>query len=196
MMVESELRRGWFSLAGLLLLAGLSYALLRWVEDSLRPPPPPDSQAPLLIVEHFRALRLNPAGLPETVIEAPRLTQWPGQAGATVEQPVLDWYQPDGVTHEWRLRAEQGWLASDRQTIRLEGTTVMTRSAVSGKAPVEITTRDVTIRPTERVAETAAPVHAVTPGGELQAVGARAWLDREQLELLSAVRGHYEPPTP
>jgi hypothetical protein len=36
-------------------------------------------------------------------------------------------------------------------------------------------------------------VRAVTPQGEFRAVGARAWLDQERLELLSEVRGTHEP---
>lgn len=180
-------------LAGLLLLAGLSYGLLRWVESSLREPAPAESQAPVLIIERFRAVRMNIAGVREYVVEAPLLRQLPAQLGTRVEQPVLDWYQPDGEIREWRLRADQGWIAADQQSLRLEGGVVMTRTAESGKPPVEIVTRDVLIRPAERYAETAAPARAVTPGGELRAVGVRAWLDREQLELLSEVRGYYEP---
>ena len=57
-----------------------------------------------------------------------------------------------------------------------------------------LTTRDVQIRLADRYLETAAPVKAVMPGGELRAVGARVWLDQERLELLSEVRGFYEPP--
>jgi len=185
--------RGWFYLAGLLLLAGLSYGLLRLVESSLREPVPAESQAPVLIIEQFRAVRMNVAGLREYVVEAPLLRQLPGQLGTWIEQPVLDWYQPDGETREWRLRADQGWIAADQQSMRLEGGVVMTRTTESGKSPVEVITRDVLIRPAERYAETAAPARAVTPGGELRAVGVRAWLDREQLELLSEVRGYYEP---
>ncbi len=180
-------------LAGLLLLAGLSYGLLRWVESSLREPAPAERQAPVLIIERFRAVRMNIAGVREYVVEAPLLRQLPAQLGTRVEQPVLDWYQPDGEIREWRLRADQGWIAADQQSLRLEGGVVMTRTAESGKPPVEIVTRDVLIRPAERYAETAAPARAVTPGGELRAVGVRAWLDREQLELLSEVRGYYEP---
>lgn len=185
--------RAWWSLAGLLALAGLSYGLLRWVESAMRDPVPAESQDPILIVDRFRAVRMNPAGLREYVIEAPRLTQLPGQLGTRIEQPVLDWYQPDGETREWRLRAERGWVAADQKAIRLEGAVVMTRAADSGKTPVEVTTRDILIRPADRYAETAAPTRAVTPGGELRAVGARAYLDREQLELLSEVRGYYAP---
>lgn len=185
--------RGWFYLAGLLLLAGASYGLLRWVESAMREPVSAESQAPILTIERFRAVRTNPAGLREYVVEAPLLRQLPGQLGTRIERPVLDWYRPDGATREWRLQADQGWVAADQKSMRLEGAVVMTRAADSGEPPVEITTRDLLIRPADRYAETAAPARAVTPGGELRAVGVRAWLDREQLELLSEVRGHYEP---
>lgn len=188
--------RGILSLAGLAALAGLSYGLLRWVESSLRAPAPADSQAPVLTVEQFRAVRLNLAGVREYVLEAPRLSQLPGQSGIRIEQPVLDWYQPDGQTRAWRLQADQGWIAADYQILRLEGTVVMDRAATSGKPPVTITTRDVSVHRTDRYAETAAPVRAVTPDGEFRAIGARAWLDQERLELLSEVRGFYVPPNP
>ena len=186
--------RGLLSLAGLAALAGLSYGLLRWVESSLRAPAPADSQAPVLTVEQLRAVRLNLAGIREYVLAAPRLWQLPGQGGIRIEQPVLDWYQPDGQTREWRLQAEQGWIAADYQILRLEGAVVMDRTAASGKPPATIKTRDVQIYRANRYAETAAPVRAITPDGEFRAVGARAWLDQEQLELLSEVRGSYAPP--
>lgn len=186
--------RGILSLVGLAALAGLSYGLLRWVESSLREPAPADSQAPVLTVEQSRAVRLNAAGVRESVVEAPRSWQLPGQGGVRLEQPILDWYQPDGQTKEWRVQAEQGWIAADNQLARLAGEVVMRRDAESGKPPVTITTRDVWLHRAERYAETAAPIKAVIPGGELHAVGARAWLDQERLELLSEVRGFYEPP--
>lgn len=181
-------------LAGLVLLVGVSYGLLRWVESSLRQPGPADDREPVLVAEQVRAVRLNLAGLREYVVAAPRMEQLPEQLGTRVERPTLDWYQPDGQTREWRVQSERGWVAADNQVVRLEGEVVMTRLAESGKTPVTITTRDVLIRPTERYAETAAPARAVTPGGEMRAVGLRAFLNVEQLELLSEVRGVYEPP--
>lgn len=188
--------RGILSLTGLALLAGLSYGLLRWVESELRQPAPVESHEPVLIIERFRAVHLNVAGLRESIIEAPRLAQLPNNLGTRIEQPVLDWYQPDGQTREWRLQAEQGWVAADQQSVRLEGEVKMVRTADSGKPPMTITTRDVWVRPEEHYAETAAPTRAVTPHGEFRAVGVRAWLDQERLELLSEVRGVYESPKP
>ncbi len=188
--------RGSLYLAGLALLAGLSYSLLRWVESSLREPVAVKSQEPVLVIQKFRAVRMTVAGLREYVLEAPLLKQLPDKLGTQVEQPQMDWYQPDGQTREWRLRSGQGWIASDQKQIRLEGEVVMTRTVESGQPPVTLTTRDVLVRPDIHYAETAAPARAVTPGGELRAVGMRAYLDQERLELLSEVRGVYEPPKP
>jgi lipopolysaccharide export system protein LptC len=94
------------------------------------------------------------------------------------------------------LRAEWGWVAADRQTLLLEGEVVVDRTTESGQLPVTLFTRDLRVRPAERYVETAAPARAVTPGGELRAVGARAWLDQGRVELLSEVRGVYEPLQP
>ena len=131
--------RGVLYIAGLALLAASSYGLLRWVESSLRQPGPAESQAPVLTVESFRAVRLTVAGLREYVLEAPLLTQLPGQLGTRIERPTMDWYQPDGQTREWRLRAEQGWIAADKQSLRLEGEVEMTRTAESGASPDTVT---------------------------------------------------------
>ena len=51
--------RGILYLSGLALLAGLSYGLLWLVESSLREPDPAESQAPVLTIERFRAVRMN-----------------------------------------------------------------------------------------------------------------------------------------
>jgi len=188
--------RGVLYLIGLTLLASLSYGLLRWVESGLREPEPAKSQEPVMIIDRFRAVRLSTIGLREYVIEAPQLSNFPDKLGTQIEWPVLDWYQLDGLTREWRLQAEQGWVAADQQIVRLKGAVTMIRLATSGKPPMTVTTHDVLIRTRERYVETAAPAQAITPGSELRAIGVRAWLDQERLELLSEVRGTYEPPKP
>lgn len=185
--------RGTLYLSGLVLLAGLSYGLFRLVESSLRELGPAESQAPVLTVERLRAVRMNSAGKREYVIEAPQLWQSPGQGGVRVEQPTLDWYQPDGQVREWRVKAESGWSATDRQIIRLDGIVTMIRTAASGKPPMTVTTRDIVIRAGGRYAETVAPTQVAMPNGELQTTGARVWLDQQRLELLSEVRGFYDP---
>jgi lipopolysaccharide export system protein LptC len=193
-MYEGVTTRWVLYLSGLMLLAGLSYGLLWLVESSLRAPVQTESQDLVLTVERFRAVRMNIIGRKEYVIEAPRLQQLSSRSGTQIERPELDWYQPDGQTREWRLQAERAWGATDRQTLRLEGAVTMVSTAASGNPIMTVTTRDIVIRPAEHYAEIAAPVRVVTPCGELRSVGMRAWLGQQRLELLSEVRGFYEPP--
>ncbi|MCP5196916.1 MAG: LPS export ABC transporter periplasmic protein LptC, partial [Gammaproteobacteria bacterium] len=131
--------RGVFYLIGLALLAGSSYGLLQWVESGLREPALAKSQEPVMVIKRFRAVRLNAIGLREYVVEAPQLAQLPDVLGTQIEWPVLDWYQPDGQTRAWRLQSEQGWIASDQRTVRLEGVVTMIRLTASGKPPVTVT---------------------------------------------------------
>ncbi len=187
-----ESLRGSFHLAIVLVLAIFSYCLLRWVESSIQVQLP-NIQAPVLSIEKFHAVRMSMTGLREYVVEAPLLRQLPGKLGTKIEQPTLDWYQQDGKSRKWQFRAEKGWIAADQKTIRLEGAVVMYGTTDSGNSPIEVNTHDVLINLGDRYAETTALSKAVTPGSELRAVGIRAYLDREKLELLSEVRGYYEP---
>jgi hypothetical protein len=60
-----------------------------------------------------------------------------------------------------------------------------------------ITTRDVLVDPLSTLCRNRrAGAGMVTPDGEFSAIGARAWLDQQRLELLSEVRGFYAPPKP
>ncbi|MDQ2694112.1 MAG: LPS export ABC transporter periplasmic protein LptC, partial [Pseudomonadota bacterium] len=94
----------------------------------------------------------------------------------------------------WRIRAGEGWISPDNRVVRLEQAVTFTRPAASGERPVVITTRNVVWRPKDDYAETAEPVRAETPGGVLTGVGMKAYLNTQQFELLSEVRGRYEPP--
>lgn len=186
--------RGLFAIAGLAMLAVLSYGLLRWVTADLEAPPALASQAPLLIVENFRAARLNAHGQHHVVVEAPRLAQYPDPLGTRIEQPILNWYDAAGTTLVWHVQSQSAWVSADQETLRLEGAVTMQRTAESGKSPMLITSRDVLVHPNQQYVETAAFTEAIIPGGKFASVGVRAWLDQERLELSSKVRGTYAAP--
>lgn len=188
--------RGLLALSILALLAAFSYGLLLWLNPQTEEASRQLNNEPLLIIENFQALRLNAKGQQELLVIAPHLAQFPNPLGTRITQPLLDWYQTDGQTREWQLSAEQGWIAADQQTLRLEGAVHLVRTAESGKPPVTINTRDLLLRPNARYAETAALTTATTPQGEFQALGVRAWLDEERIELLAEVRGTYAAPKP
>lgn len=180
-------------LGGLGLLALLTGWFLFSLESSLREPQQPASDLPVLVMQDFQATRMNEQGVRQYTLAAPRMVQLPGDQGTWLEQPAIDVYQ-DASTREWLIRAERGWVAADNSLIRLESHVTLERPAASGKTPLVITTRNLQVYPEQRLVQTEEAARLDAPGGKLEAVGVRAYLDEDRLELLSAVRGIYEPP--
>ncbi len=187
--------RGLLYLGALAVLAALSGWFLATVESTLRHQARADSQAPLLVMEHFIATRMDELGQRQYTLQAPRLTQLPGDQGARVEQPAMDGYRPD-QKKLWMVRAGSGWVAPDNRRIRLDDGVSVTRTAAADQPPLELTTAEVWLHPKESYAESDQPARLETPGGVLTAVGFKVWLDQQRVELLSDVRGTYAPPKP
>lgn len=194
------------SMLYLLVLAGIAAAstwFLNTVESSLREPQAQDSSVPLLYIDNFTATRLNALGNREYTLSSPRLTQFPGQGGTFLQEPDLSVFENEVRT--WLIHAKQGWVAPRHQVIQLQDGISMVRPASSSEQPAIITARNLRICPEENIVwqcpadrylETADAVRLETPDGVVNAVGMKVYLDKEQLELLSEVRGYYEPPTP
>jgi lipopolysaccharide export system protein LptC len=188
-------KTGILYLGVLAILALLSRGLLLTVQSSLQADNHHPDQFPLLIIDDFLATRMNAQGERAYTLSAPHMVQLPNPQGSWLEQPVVVIFQDQVST--WWVRADRGWVSPGNELIRLEGGVSLTRPASSDKQPVVITTPKVWLRPAESYAETAETVRAETPNGMLTGVGARAYLREQQVELLSAVRGHYvSPPKP
>ncbi|MCP5424589.1 MAG: LPS export ABC transporter periplasmic protein LptC [Gammaproteobacteria bacterium] len=179
----------------LLLLAFMSGWLFFTVESTLHGTGPQGNQAPTLYVDNFQAVSTDDQGLRQYTLAAPHLIQLPGQQGTRIAQPRFEALR-DGQIREWLVQAQKGWLAADKETLRLDEGVTLTRPAESGEQPVTITTEHVLVYPKQGLAETDAAVHAQTPGGVLDATGLRAYWNEERVELLSAVRSVYAPPRP
>lgn len=188
------MRQGLVYLGILALLAAVSTWFLSTVESSLRDETIANAEAPILYMDHFLATRMNAQGFREYTLAAPHMVQLSGQQGSRLEQPEMNVFQDQ--TLSWVIRAKQAWVAPDTELIRLEQAVSITRPASSGKQPVTVTTRNLLLYPEQGFAETAEPARMETPNGWMTALGLKAYLDTEQLELLSTVRGIYEPSTP
>jgi lipopolysaccharide export system protein LptC len=185
-------------IAYIILLAGLA-ALSTWflfsVQSSLQENQVQDDKSPVLTMNGVQATRMNELGQREYVLTAPRLMQLPGEQGTVIEQPYFEIFR-DGNIPDWTLLAEQGWIAPDHDLIRLQDTVTLIRPQIDDRLPVTITTRNVLIRTEEQMVETMEPVHMETPNGVVNAIGLKSLFNQKQLDLLSTVRGSYEPPTP
>lgn len=197
------LRPGALYVGGLAALAGLSGWFLYTVEESLQTQPAADATTPSLTMDHFTAVRMTAEGIPEYVLSAPHLSQYPDPAGTWLDEPSLDVYE--NQTLVWMIRSERGWVAPAQAVIRLLDAVTITRPPTSARMPVTITTRDLQVCPepdpawqcpAADYAETAAPARLVTPNTVVNSVGLKAYLATDQVELLSQVRGYHESSKP
>jgi lipopolysaccharide export system protein LptC len=185
-------------IAYIILLAGLAAAstwFLFSVQSSLQENQVQDDESPILTINGFHATSMNELGQREYVLTAPRLIQLPGEKGTVIEQPYFEIFR-DGDIQDWTMLADQGWIAPERDLIRLQDEVALIRPQINDRLPLTITTRNVLIRPEEKVVETIEPVHMKTPNGVVNAIGLKSIFNQKQLDLLSTVRGSYEPPKP
>lgn len=186
-----------FLLACLLLALSLASTWLLWtVQETLQDSAGSDSAAPLVTMEDFQATRMSEQGVRLYTLTAPYLEYRDGGQGTEVLDPDMLMYRADGLVPDWRLTATRGWLAQDYDEIRLRETVTLVRDSTSGKLPLTIDARDVIVRPREDIVESSAPVRLTSPDAQLLGVGFRAYLDTQQVELLSDVRGRHSPPKP
>lgn len=185
--------RGLLYLGALASLAGLSLWFLFSVQSTLRVPDNANNSEPVLYLDNFIATHRNAAGVRDYTIHAPRLIQLAGEQGTQVEKPILRSYR-DGHIETWQIEAESGWVAPSLDLIRLQDKVTIQRPASSGELPLTIETRDVLVWPKQNRVSTAALVHLKTAAGELTSTGLEAEMDKQQVRLLSSVRGHYDAP--
>jgi lipopolysaccharide export system protein LptC len=179
----------------LTVVALLSKWFLSSIESSLREHSVQDSEAPVLEIDDFQAMRMNSQGFREYTLRAPQLIQLPLQQGIRVKAPEVQVFR-DGQILEWLVQSEYGWISPDYSLIKLEDEVIISRPTSSGEIPVVLKTRDLMVHPSQNYAETTAAVKAETPGGQITGIGLKAYLNEKTIELRSEVRGHYAPSMP
>ncbi len=186
------MRREAMYLGVLAALAALSTWFLSSLESSLRSDNVKDDTTPMLYMDNFSAVRMDEHGFQEYTVRSPHLVQLPADQGTWVEQPDMDVFKDD--IRMWMIRSRRGWISTDNSVIRLQGNVSMTRPVSSGEQPVVITTRHMLLRPDDNYAETPAAVKMESASSVVTGVGLKVYLAEQRLELLSEVRGRYEPP--
>ncbi len=179
-------------LALLAAAAGASSWFLAELERSLRQTQERDDSTPVLSAENYAATKINAAGEREYTLVGPHLERLPGERGTFFDAPLMHTFE--NRAEVWEIRAERAWAAPHNDVIELREAVRAERPASTGQKPVRLDTRDLRLVPNQDYGETAAPVRVETPEGVATGVGARVWLAEDRIELLSHVRGTYEPP--
>ncbi|WJW74857.1 LPS export ABC transporter periplasmic protein LptC [Thiohalobacter sp. IOR34] len=171
-------------------------ALLSWwiYQQASRPPQQAagdERHVPDAFMEDFTASTLDAEGRLQHRLWAERSVHYADDDSSELSRPRLELYRPDGPP--WRVRSRQGWLSGGGREVRLDGQVVIRRAAPPGGRPVEARTERLLLWPERDYAESPVAVSYLTTGLRVEAVGMRAYLDQERLELLSRVRARYQP---
>ena len=146
---------------------------------------------------------MNLQGTPEYILASPHMIQYPGLGGVWLERPSLKMLE--NQRQSWLIDAGRGWVSPEHAVIRLQDTVSIVRAATGGQQALTITTPALRVCPepyaqwhcpAENYADTDETVRMETSNGVLTGIGMKAYLDEQRVELLSQVRGYYEPAKP
>lgn len=180
-----------FAVIALIGLAVLSTWLLRTVKSEREPAAEARLRTPDYTLENFTASAMDIRGKLRERLQAQSMAHYPDDDSAELMKPHIELYRQDAPP--WRIDAEKGWVYSDGDLVLLQGNVFIERDAVSKGSPLQIVTRDVRVRPKDKYAETDQPVTILQGAARVNAVGMHAYFQEGRLELLSVVRGKYDP---
>jgi lipopolysaccharide export system protein LptC len=124
--------------------------------------------------EHFRANPTHNSKLDHTNLSAPRISLF--QAPNTAP---------------WHITAEHGEITDGGETITLWGNTKVWQIN-ENQQKSELISERLVVKPERQYVETDKAVMLTTTGSKTRAIGMRAHLQQDKIELLSSVRGTHE----
>ena len=177
--------------AGLLAVFAIAaIALWQW-QDRPSPAPAraPDSDQLEAYAREVRLQASDENGAVTWQVEAPTARYFERPARWALDTPRWVLATADGPPWRGRSRLARSMLDTDR--VEVIGDVIMQRMQPAGATRLE--TAYLEVRPGRSQARTPAAVSLHGPGYDVDAIGARLWLDEERLELLDDVAGHYQP---
>ncbi len=174
-------------------LAALGLAFTFWLTAKLRQPPEaeilPQARSDYLL-EDFDLIVMDPQGNPSFRLQSPFLEKSPEDESLDIRSPHLTLFEAGKVT--WQMQSEKAWINREGDTIKMPGP-VKLASELTPKTIVN--TADVTVKPRDHQASSAAAVEVIRSDMRSEGIGFEVDLSRQQFDILSQVEGYYEPPT-
>lgn len=144
-------------------------------------------------MKDFTSTLMGPEGQPRYRLTGTHMVHYPDNDALKIAAPHIVFYRQ--ANPRWDVVAERALTTSTGEEVYLLGEVVIRRFGADPKTTaMKILTQDVRVEPEAKFAETDQPVTLLNRFGETHAVGARAYLQEECIELLSQVRGNYGPP--
>jgi LPS export ABC transporter protein LptC len=184
-------KRAYFSSLVLIMIVGVS----SWysIRDD-NTPQEPEKAYVRSRGKQIQIAQMSPQGILKYTAHAESAEQY-SDGPTKLMQPILDLYDPKGgAGHPWNIRSDEAIVIDAHQRITLYGHVVISREKTDQAPPIRLLTDHVVLYADQDYAETDDPVTIEIPGTRthMLAVGMKAYLHPERLELLSRIRSTYE----
>lgn len=181
------IRPGRLAVLALALLAAWSVWWLRHLQTAPAPGHTATTHRIDYTMEKFELTAMDATGKPQYRLQADGMSHFADDDSSEFTQPRVE-YIANNSEH-LRLEGERGWMAAHGDEIRLLGAV---RIEGFAKQPFTLLTRDVSFTPDDSLAETTAAVEVTSAGLRVSAVGMRAHIDQQRVQLLAKVHGRYD----
>jgi lipopolysaccharide export system protein LptC len=158
----------------------------------------PESQIPDTAVDDFdyflsdfELAEMDQRGELKHTLIAENLYHYPDREQSTLAQPRMMFYEESRMA--WKISAEQGIIQDEDRQVFLSGDVRINYMSQRPEQDFEIFTERLNVWQEEQRAETGDPVRIEQLSGTTSSTGMKAEFDVRRLDLLSEVRGHYEP---
>ncbi|MEK7990409.1 MAG: LPS export ABC transporter periplasmic protein LptC [Thiotrichaceae bacterium] len=148
-----------------------------------------EAKVPDYTLKNFTTFSMTPQGQIDSQLQAQSMQHYP-EANTKLSAPIMLFYKQQQPN--WHVQAEEGEITPDNENILLQGDTTFWREATAKQLPMTILSKNVHFHKPSQFAESSEPSIIHNNYTETKSIGMKAYLQTEQVELFSRVRGHYE----
>lgn len=178
------------SVLGLVVLAAGSTLLLRQLDEEAAAPADPILPDIGYYLSQTQLTGTGDDGQPLYRLRADEIRQRPSDGRVMLTRVAVDYDPAEDLP--WTLNADNGEVLDDGRMITLSGDVVAATRAEDGPVAT-IRTDYLEFEPATDIASTDRRVTVDYAGNTVRALGLRALLREDRLELLAEVQGHYVP---
>lgn len=174
---------------GIISVIGLMFTGWYFVHPDLSQWVPHPVDEPDMFVEQIHAIKFGPEGQPLHHLSSTKLTHYPKGNKTVLTMPRLS------ISHQnqmpWKIEAEQGTTVDGTEILTLNGNIRMRQPAGPEHPARTVLAEELTYYPNKQFATTTKSIIMEQPGLRISATGMNAYIEKENLELLSDVKIRY-----
>ncbi|WP_353570526.1 LPS export ABC transporter periplasmic protein LptC [Candidatus Albibeggiatoa sp. nov. BB20] len=148
-----------------------------------------EQEVPDYTLKNFTTFSMTPEGKIDSQLQAQNMLHYP-ESNTKLSAPIMLFYKQEQPN--WHVQAEKGEITPNNEDIWLQGDTVFWREETAEQTAMTILSKEVYFHKPSQFAESSEPSVIRNNNTITKSIGMKAYLQTEQIELFSRVRGHYE----